>query len=122
MVMLDLLEEAGEEAVTLDELEVAGVRDPVRALFELEVAGLEIQRVLVCAERAGATYECVRLAQPRCSPAPVEQPTVELAAVAPRHPEPPEPPAVVRNTGPSLRGLFALGVLLALLALALRRS
>jgi hypothetical protein len=123
MVMLDLLEEAGEEAVTLDELEVAGVRDPVRALFELEVAGLDIQRVLVRAERAGATHECIRLAQAHArAAAPAEQPTVELAAVAPRHPEPSEPPAVAVSTGPSLRGLFALGVLLALLVLALRRS
>jgi hypothetical protein len=125
MVMLDLLEEAGEEAVTLDELEVAGVRDPVRALFELEVAGLEIQRVLVCAERAGATHECIRLAQAPARAAALEQPTVELAAVAPRPPEPsetPVPPAAAPSAGPSLRGLFALGVLLALLALALRRS
>ena len=39
MVMLDLLEEAGDEAVTLDELGVAGVRDPAQALLELELAG-----------------------------------------------------------------------------------
>ena len=31
--LLDLLREAGEEAVTLDELEVAGVRDPAAALL-----------------------------------------------------------------------------------------
>ena len=123
MVMLDLLQEAGEEPVTLDELGVAGVRDPARALLELELAGLEIQRVLVRAERAGAAHECIRLAQPPAgASAPVEQPTVELAAVTPRAPAAaPEP----ESPGPapaSLRGLVALGVLLALLALALRRS
>jgi hypothetical protein len=122
MVMLDLLEEAGEEPVTLDELGVAGVRDPARALLELELAGLEIQRVLVRAERAGAAHECIRLAQPPIgAPARAEQPTVELAAVAPKPSAGPLPePAAPAQT--SLRGLFALGVLLALLVLALRRS
>jgi hypothetical protein len=127
MVMLDLLQEAGEEPVTLDELGVAGVRDPARALLELELAGLEIQRVLVKAERAGAAHECIRLAQqPAAASAPPEQPTVELAAVAPRpSPAPRQEPVSAsspRPTPASLRGLFALGVLLALLALALRRS
>jgi hypothetical protein len=115
MVMLDLLQEAGEEAVTLDELGVAGVRDPARALLELELAGLEIQRVLVRAER-GPAVECVRLAQPPAHPAPeAEQPTVELAAVAPR--QQPAPPA-----GPPVRGLVALALLLGLLALLVRRG
>jgi hypothetical protein len=83
MVMLELLEEAGPEAVTLDELGVAGVRDPARALLELELAGLEIQRVLVRAEREGRAFQCVRLAATATAPPP-EQPTVELAAVLPR--------------------------------------
>jgi hypothetical protein len=126
MVMLDLLQEAGEEPVTLDELGVAGVRDPARALLELELAGLEIQRVLVRAERAGAAHECIRLAQPPAgASAPPEQPTVELAAVTPRPSAAPPPQPAAPSVGPapvSLRGLFALGVLLALLALALRRS
>ena len=77
MVMLDLLQEAGQEAVTLDELGVAGVQDPAKALLELELLGLEIQRVLVRGDQAERTFECVRLAQ-----AEPEQPTVELAAVA----------------------------------------
>jgi hypothetical protein len=109
IVMLDLLEEAGPEAVTLDELCVAGVRDPARALLELELAGLEIQRVLVGDARP---VECVRLAPP-----PEEQPTVELAAVvaAPL-------PAAPTAPSPQLRGYVALGVLLALVALLLRRA
>jgi hypothetical protein len=125
MVMLDLLEEAGEEPVTLDELGVAGVRDPARALLELELAGLEIQRVLVRAERDGVAYECIRLARPAAAaPHADEQPTVELAAVAPRTPPaPPEPEVSAEpSAGAPLRRLFLLGLLLALLALALRRS
>ena len=121
MVMLDLLEEAGEEAVTLDELGVAGVRDPARALLELELAGLEIQRVLVRAERAGTAHECIRLAHPHAAAPPrPEQPTIELAAVAPRPSGAPQPPESAG--GPSLRGIVVLSLLLALLALALRRS
>ena len=54
--LLDLLREAGPEAVTLSELEVAGVRDPARALFELELAGHAVARVL------DERVECVRLA------------------------------------------------------------
>ena len=102
MVMLDLLQEAGEEAVTLDELGVAGVRDPAKALLELEVLGLEIQRVLVRGDHAQRAFECVRLA--RAEP---EQPTVELAAVAPRS---------------RAQGIVLLAVLLALVALILRRA
>lgn len=111
MVMLELLEEAGEEAVTLDELEVAGVRDPAQALLELELAGLAIQRVLVRGDRAGRDAECIRLAQERD-----EQPTAELAAVAPR------PVMVVSSQDSRTRGLVALAVLLALVALLLRRG
>jgi len=54
--LLDLLREAGPEAVTLSELEVAGVREPARALFELELAGHAVSRVL------DERVECVRLA------------------------------------------------------------
>ena len=119
MVMLDLLQEAGDEPVTLDELAVAGVRDPARALHELELAGLEVQRVLVCAERGGRAVECVRLAQPPAHrEREPEQPTVELAAVAPRPAPAPHPKA---SRAPALRGLFLLVLVLSLLALALRR-
>jgi hypothetical protein len=119
MVMLELLEEAGPEAVTLDELGVAGVRDPAQALLELELAGLEIQRVLVRAEREGRAFECIRLAG-TASAQPVEQPTVELAAVLPR---PPVAPAPVVEPAPESRlaGYMLLAALLALAAVLLRR-
>ena len=109
MVMLDLLQEAGQEAVTLDELGVAGVQDPAKALLELELLGLEIQRVLVRGDQAERTFECVRLAQ-----AEPEQPTVELAAVMPR-------PASEQSRSRA-QGIVLLAVLLALVALVLRRA
>ncbi len=109
MVMLELLHEAGDEAVTLDELGIAGVSDPARALLELELAGLEIQRVLVRGSRPDSTFECIRLAEGAARerrPEP-EQPTVELAAVARRS---------------NVPGLVLVAVLLALVALLLRRT
>ena len=54
--LYDLLREAGEDPVTLDELAVAGVADPARALLDLELTGHAISRVVD--ERT----ECVRLA------------------------------------------------------------
>ena len=54
--LYDLLREAGDEPVTLDELAVAGVADPAGALLDLELAGHAVHRVLD--NRA----ECVRLA------------------------------------------------------------
>jgi hypothetical protein len=113
MVMLDLLQEAGQEAVTLDELGVAGVQDPARALLELELLGLEIQRVLVRGDRAERAFECVRLA-----PAEPEQPTVELAAVVPRRAPEPQP----AGSRSRAQGIVLLAVLLALAALVLRRT
>lgn len=116
MVMLDLLQEAGDEAVTLDELGVAGVHDPAAALLELELAGLEIQRVLVRGERPDRAFECIRLAEPEPEP---EQPTVELAAVTPR----PGPTATVaREPGARVAGFVVLTLLLALVALLARRA
>jgi hypothetical protein len=58
--LLDLLREAGDEAVTLDELEIVGVRDPARALLELELAGFAVQRVYEHPAR-GRPVTCVRL-------------------------------------------------------------
>ena len=109
IVMLDLLQEAGDEAVTLDELGVAGVHDPAAALLELELAGLEIQRVLVRGERSGRSFECIRLAEPE-----PEQPTVELAAVMPR--------AAAREPDARLARFVVLALLLALVALVARRG
>jgi hypothetical protein len=61
--LLELLREAGDEAVTLDELAIVGVRDPARALRALEEAGHAVQRV---SERPGRgrAVTCVRLAAP----------------------------------------------------------
>jgi hypothetical protein len=68
-LLLDLLREAGDEAVTLDELEVVGVRDPARALLQLELAGHAVSRVV------DATHPrqvpCVRLAPAPAPAAPV---------------------------------------------------
>jgi hypothetical protein len=115
MVMLDLLQEAGQEAVTLDELGVAGVQDPARALLELELLGLEIQRVLVRGDHAERPFECVRLAQ-----AEPEQPTAELVAIVPR--PAPEPPPRAAEPRSRAQGIVLLAVLLALVALVLRRA
>ena len=113
MVMLDLLQEAGDEAVTLDELGIAGVREPAKALLELELSGLQIQRVLVRGDGAERTFECVRLAQDE-----PEQPTVELAAVVPR----PAPEAGSVESRSRAHGIVLLAVLVALVALLLRRG
>jgi hypothetical protein len=96
-LLLDLLREAGDEAVTLDELEIVGVREPARALFELELAGHAVSRVFD-QPRPGHPVTCVRLAPPAPAPA------AALSRAAPA------PPAA----GPRL----ALGALVALLVLA----
>jgi hypothetical protein len=96
--LLDLLTEAGDEAVTLDELEVVGVIDPARALFELERRGHAVHRV----------YEnrvtCVRLAKP--DDVPTEPP--------------PPPPGEAPPRAPSGLALLAL-LLVALGVIAARR-
>jgi hypothetical protein len=120
LVMLGLLHEAGTEAVTLDELGVAGVRDPARALLELELAGHHVQRVL-SRERPGADVECVRLA-PDIDRLPDEEPpTQELAsAVAAHVPARTAPATPQPGRGPAT-ALLAL-LLLAVVALLARRS
>jgi hypothetical protein len=59
--LLDLLREAGNEAVTLEELEIAGVSDPSLALQALELAGHTVERVIDQTD-AGRRFQCVRLA------------------------------------------------------------
>ena len=59
-LLLDLLREADDEPVTLDELGVAGVRDPAAALRALEEAGHAVTRVRDM--RATRPVTCVRLA------------------------------------------------------------
>jgi hypothetical protein len=67
--LLDLLREAGDEAVTLDELAVVGVQDPASALLSLELAGFGVERIY---ERAGTgTRTCVRL-RTQVDPSPVQ--------------------------------------------------
>ena len=92
-LLLELLREAGHEAVTLDELQIVGVRDPARALLELELAGHAVQRVY------DQRTPCVRLGAPEPDLEPV------------RAPEPP------RTAGPDLRVVLAgvLGVLVLVL-------
>jgi hypothetical protein len=81
-LLLDLLREAGDEAVTLDELEVAGVREPALALLELEEAGHAVSRVFDTTAR-GRLVTCVRLGEAGPAPAPAgvaQAPTPEVAA------------------------------------------
>jgi hypothetical protein len=113
--LLELLREAGDEAVTLDELAIVGVRDPARALRALEEAGHAVQRVLERPGR-GRTVTCVRLAPPAAEPA--AQPGPPPLAV----PAPPRAPVPARQaTAPAPRLLAgaALGVLLLVLVRAL---
>jgi hypothetical protein len=88
--LLDLLREAGDEAVTLEELAVAGVPDVAQALLELELAGLEVQRVY---EHTSGSL-CVRLAPERAPDIDalagelLEPPTFEFTAVPGSRPRP----------------------------------
>ena len=80
--LLDLLREAGDQPVTLDELEVVGVRDPAGALLDLELAGHAISRVFD--ERVA----CVRLApfdgvHLLAEPEPEPEPQPAVAAASP---------------------------------------
>ena len=95
-LLLDLLREAGDEPVTLDELEIVGVRRPAEALLALELAGHAVHRVY------DNRVACVRLGAPRTAPAP--EPKVA-----------PEPVALA--AGPDLRVVLAavLGVLVLVL-------
>jgi hypothetical protein len=65
--LLALMHEADTEAVTLDELAIAGVEDPARALHALELAGFTFERVT---DRTASRreIECIRLALAAGSP------------------------------------------------------
>ena len=104
-LLLDLLREAGDEAVTLDELQVVGVRDPARALFELELAGHAVRRV-PDASAPGRRLTCVRLAPP--------------GAAAPA-PAPAAPPAAATDVSRIALGALVGALLVLLLAAARRR-
>jgi hypothetical protein len=81
--LLALMHEADTEAVTLDELEIAGVEDPARALHALELAGFTFERVT---DRTASSEEiqCVRLARTadaaRTAATRTPEPTIEAAA------------------------------------------
>jgi hypothetical protein len=103
--LLELLREAGEEAVTLDELAIAGVRDPARALRELEEAGHRVQRL------RDQRFACVRLA-----------PEAPQSPAVPAVPKPPErTPRPAAGPSRALAGAIAAVIVLAVLAAALRR-
>lgn len=78
-LLLDLLREAGDEAVTLDELEIAGVREPALALLELEEAGHAVSRVFDTTGR-GRLVTCVRLGEADAEPEPAALPAAPGAA------------------------------------------
>lgn len=66
--LLDLLREAGDEPVSLDELAIVGVADPASALHALELAGHAVHRVSDL--RSDRPVTCVRLAGPGAPGAP----------------------------------------------------
>jgi hypothetical protein len=112
--LLELLREAGDEAVTLDELAIVGVRDPARALRALEESGHAVQRVYERPGR-GRPVTCVRLAAPGETPAPEPAPRLPVPAPrrAPALAPPPSPPA------PRLLAAGAVGVVLLVVVRAL---
>lgn len=77
--LLDLMREADDEAVTLDELAIAGVHEPAAALLALELAGYGLERVIDTSE-GGRELPCVRLARPTW-PVDAPAPTTALPAV-----------------------------------------
>jgi pyruvate/2-oxoglutarate dehydrogenase complex dihydrolipoamide acyltransferase (E2) component len=110
--LLELLREAGDEAVTLDELAIVGVRDPAGALRALEAAGHAVQRVPE-RPRRGWPVTCVRLARAAPErPAVAPPPTVAPPPAAP-------PPAALAHARRGLLAATALGVLLLVVVRAL---
>jgi hypothetical protein len=92
--LLALMHEADTEAVTLDELEIAGVEDPARALHALELAGFTVERVT---DRTASReeVECVRLAQAARAATAAAPPAVQAATAA-------APPAVRSPAAPAV--------------------
>jgi hypothetical protein len=102
-LLLELMREADDEAVTLDELAIAGVEDPATALLALELAGFGLERVIDTSEH-GRELPCVRLARPTW---PIDE-----------APTPPAPRPVVASVSQSETSATTV-VLLALLSLGL---
>ena len=129
--LLDLLREAGDEAVTLEELAVAGVPDVAQALLELELAGMEVQRVYE--HTSGAL--CIRLAPERAPDIDalagelLEPPTFEFTAVPGAGPRPAattpppaaEPVAAAPAVATHASRTLVMAVVAALLVLLLAR-
>jgi hypothetical protein len=113
--LLELLREAGEEAVTLDELAVVGVRDPAGALRELEKAGHAVQRVRERPER-GPVVTCVRLAPAGAQPH-VVAPAPPVAAA-----QPAPAPGATRRTRVLAAAALGVGLLVLLRALSGRKA
>jgi len=116
--LLDLMREADEEAVTLDELRIAGIPDPALALHALELAGIGVERVVDRTQR-GLAVSCVRLARPEAEAAPAPEPEPPRTAALPDPAWPPPAPAPRRagTASPAhvlaaLLGLLLLGALL----------
>jgi len=83
--LLDLLREAGDEPVTLDELAIVGVPEPARLLAALEREGHPLSRVQDV--RADRPVACVRLrAEEEPAPAPIAATPPSPAPAAGRHP------------------------------------
>jgi pyruvate/2-oxoglutarate dehydrogenase complex dihydrolipoamide acyltransferase (E2) component len=110
--LLELLREAGDEAVTLDELAIVGVRDPAAALRALERDGHAVQRVHERPGR-GRALTCVRLAPAGEDAAPAH---ADDAAPAPSHADAGAPvPLPPPRAGRPLLAAAALGVVLLVL-------
>lgn len=118
--LLDLMREADEEAVTLDELRIAGIPDPALALHALELAGIGVERVVDRTQR-GLAVSCVRLARPEAeaeaAPAPEPEPPRAAALPDPAWPPPAPAPRRAGTASPAhvlaaLLGLLLLGALL----------
>jgi hypothetical protein len=104
-LLLDLLNEADDHAVSLGELEVVGVADPARELRRLELAGHAFERVYELPSHGGE-ITCVRLAPARATPAASAPPQRQTAAIA----APDRRPLVVALLALVLLGLAALVV------------
>ena len=87
--LLELLREAGDHAVTLDELEVAGVHDAAGALLALEASGHTVARVF------DERVPCVKLAPFDGAALVVEDPRPALASIAPESSAAPARPLLV---------------------------
>jgi hypothetical protein len=109
--LLELLQEADDEAVTLGELEVVGVVEPAEALLALELAGHTFERVYAMGS-GERPLECVRLSR---AGAPAVPRPLNPAPVAARRAAVAEPRPTAR---PPLAALALLVLAVLLLGLA----